>query len=118
MLRQTEYTQPAIFLHSVALYSNLDIRPDAVAGHSLGEFSALTACGALRFEDALLIVRKRGQLMQQAGMDNPGSMAAVIGLADEQVEEICATVSTPTSRLYLQIITARSVGYFRKRSSH
>ncbi|KPQ00771.1 MAG: malonyl CoA-acyl carrier protein transacylase FabD [Bacteroidetes bacterium HLUCCA01] len=99
MLRQTEYTQPAIFLHSVALYSNLDIRPDAVAGHSLGEFSALTACGALRFEDALLIVRKRGQLMQQAGMDNPGSMAAVIGLADEQVEEICATVSTPDEQV-------------------
>lgn len=98
-LRQTEYTQPAIFLHSVALFTSLNIRPDAVAGHSLGEFSALVACGALRFEDALLVVRKRGQLMQQAGIDNPGTMAAVIGMADQKVEQICADVSTPDEKV-------------------
>lgn len=89
LLKQTEYTQPAIFLHSVALFSTLSVTPQAVAGHSLGEFSALVACGAVSFEDALLIVRKRGMLMQKAGTDNPGTMAAVIGLEDEKVEAIC-----------------------------
>lgn len=88
-LKQTEFTQPAIFLHSVALYSTLDAAPQAVAGHSLGEFSALVACGAVSFEDALLIVRKRGELMQKAGSDNPGTMAAVIGMDDDKVESIC-----------------------------
>lgn len=88
-LKQTEYTQPAIFLHSIALYNTLDASPDMVAGHSLGEFSALVACGALSFEDALTIVRRRGELMQQAGEENPGTMAAVIGMEDETVERIC-----------------------------
>lgn len=88
-LKQTEYTQPAIFLHSVALYNTLDANPDMVAGHSLGEFSALVACGAVQFEDALKIVRRRGELMQQAGEENPGTMAAVIGMDDEVVERIC-----------------------------
>jgi len=88
-LKQTEFTQPAIFLHSVALYKTLDASPDMVAGHSLGEFSALVACGALNFEDALTIVRRRGELMQQAGEENPGTMAAVIGMEDETVERIC-----------------------------
>lgn len=88
-LKQTEFTQPAIFLHSVALYNSLDANPDMVAGHSLGEFSALVACGAVTFEDALKIVRRRGELMQQAGEDNPGTMAAVIGMDDEVVERIC-----------------------------
>lgn len=88
-LKQTEYTQPAIFLHSVALYKTLDTSPDMVAGHSLGEFSALVACGAVSFEDALRIVRRRGELMQQAGEQNPGTMAAVIGMDDEVVERIC-----------------------------
>jgi [acyl-carrier-protein] S-malonyltransferase len=88
-LKQTEFTQPAIFLHSVALFSTFDATPQAVAGHSLGEFSALVACGAVAFEDALSIVRKRGELMQKAGSDNPGTMAAVIGLEDEIVESIC-----------------------------
>lgn len=88
-LKQTEYTQPAIFLHSVALYHTLDAHPDMVAGHSLGEFSALVACGAVAFEDALQIVRRRGELMQQAGEINPGTMAAVIGMDDETVERIC-----------------------------
>lgn len=88
-LKQTEFTQPAIFLHSIALYNTLDASPDMVAGHSLGEFSALVACGAVSFEDALRIVRRRGELMQQAGEENPGTMAAVIGMADEVVEQIC-----------------------------
>ena len=88
-LKQTKYTQPAIFLHSVALYSTLDANPDMVAGHSLGEFSALAACGALQFEDAIKIVRRRGKLMQQAGEENPGTMAAVIGMDDEVVERVC-----------------------------
>lgn len=89
-LKQTEFTQPAIFLHSIALYNTLDAMPDMVAGHSLGEFSALVACGAVAFEDALQIVRRRGELMQRAGEENPGTMAAVIGMDDEVVERICA----------------------------
>lgn len=92
-LKQTEYTQPAIFLHSVALYHTLDAHPDMVAGHSLGEFSALVACGAVAFEDALQIVRRRGELMQKAGEINPGTMAAVIGMDDETVERICRQAS-------------------------
>jgi [acyl-carrier-protein] S-malonyltransferase len=97
-LKQTEFTQPAIFLHSVALFHTLDAAPDMVAGHSLGEFSALVACGALDFESALKIVRKRGQLMQQAGTDNPGTMAAIIGMDDEAVEAICADASDFTGK--------------------
>lgn len=88
-LKQTEFTQPAIFLHSIALFNTLDAQPDMVAGHSLGEFSALVACGAVAFEDALKIVRRRGELMQQAGDENPGTMAAVIGMDDDVVEEVC-----------------------------
>lgn len=93
-LKQTEFTQPAIFLHSVALFKTLSTVPDAVAGHSLGEFSALVACGAVSFEDALVIVRKRGELMQKAGLLNPGTMAAVIGLDDEVVTSVCSKIST------------------------
>lgn len=93
-LKQTEFTQPAIFLHSVALFNTLDAKPDMVAGHSLGEFSALVACGAVSFKDALKIVRRRGELMQQAGTQNPGTMAAVIGLEDGAVEEVCKQAST------------------------
>jgi [acyl-carrier-protein] S-malonyltransferase len=97
-LKQTEFTQPAIFLHSVALYKTLDANPDMVAGHSLGEFSALVACGAVSFEDALKIVRRRGELMQQAGTDNPGTMAAVIGMDDEAVEKVCAQASKESGK--------------------
>lgn len=89
-LKQTEFTQPAIFLHSVALYQTLDASPDMVAGHSLGEFSALVACRAVTFEDALKIVRRRGQLMQEAGEKQSGTMAAVIGMEDEAVEKVCS----------------------------
>ena len=89
-LKQTKVTQPAVFLHSVVAQRLMTIeKPDMVAGHSLGEFSALVACGALRFEDALLLVSARAQAMQAACEANPGTMAAVLGLSDEQVDEIC-----------------------------
>jgi len=97
-LKQTEFTQPAIFLHSVALFETLDATPDMVAGHSLGEFSALCACGAVEFADALQIVRRRGQLMQQAGTENPGTMAAIIGMEDEKVESFCKQASEETGK--------------------
>ena len=93
-LKQTKVTQPAVFLHSVVAQRLLTIeKPDMVAGHSLGEFSALVACGALRFEDALLLVSARAQAMQAACEANPGTMAAVLGLPDEEVVEICENVS-------------------------
>ena len=89
-LKQTKVTQPAVFLHSVVAQRLMTIEtPDMVAGHSLGEFSALVACGALRFEDALLLVSARAQAMQSACEANPGTMAAVLSLPDEQVDEIC-----------------------------
>ncbi len=97
-LKQTEYTQPAIFLHSVALYNTLDLKPDMVAGHSLGEFSALVACGATDFEETLKIVRLRGQLMQKAGSDNPGTMAAIIGMEDSAVEDVCTKATELTGK--------------------
>jgi len=95
-LKQTEFTQPAIFLHSVALFESLGIKPDMTAGHSLGEFSAIVAAGAMTFEDGLKLVSLRGQLMQKAGEENPGSMAAIIGMDDEIVEIICDEATTQT----------------------
>ena len=93
-LKQTRVTQPAVFLHSVVAQRLMTIEtPSMVAGHSLGEFSALVACGALRFEDALLLVSARAQAMQAACEANPGTMAAVLGLPDEKVEEVCAAQS-------------------------
>lgn len=92
-LAQTMYTQPAIFLHSYALFTTLDLDPDVMAGHSLGEFTALTAAGALEFESALELVALRGQKMQEAGDENPGTMAAIIGMDDETVDEICQEAS-------------------------
>ena len=90
-LKQTKVTQPAVFLHSVVAQQLMTIeKPNMVAGHSLGEFSALVACGALRFEDALLLVSARAQAMQMACEANPGTMAAVLALPDEKVVEICA----------------------------
>lgn len=88
-LRQTKNTQPAIFLHSVALFSTVHEQPSMVAGHSLGEYSALVAAGTLSFEDALRLVRLRGELMQRAGEEHPGTMAAVLGLSPETIEEVC-----------------------------
>ncbi len=91
-LKQTAVTQPAVFLHSVAMARALgaDFRPDMVAGHSLGEFSALVAAGALSFEDGLKLVSIRARAMQKACEITPSTMAAVLALADERVEEICA----------------------------
>ena len=93
-LRQTKVTQPAIFLHSVILAKTLgeEFKPDMTAGHSLGEFSALVAAGALTFEDGLKLVYKRALAMQKACEANPSTMAAILGLPDEKVEEICATI--------------------------
>ena len=91
-LRQTQYTQPAIFVHSYAIammLANRAIQPVAVAGHSLGEFSALTFANSFSFEDGLKVVQQRGQLMQGAGEKHPGSMAAIIGLSSEKIEKIC-----------------------------
>lgn len=94
-LKETKVTQPAVFLHSVisALCLGNDFAPAMVAGHSLGEFSALVASGALGFEDGLRLVAARANAMQKACEANPGTMAAIIGLSDEKVEEICAEVS-------------------------
>ncbi|MGE5436097.1 MAG: ACP S-malonyltransferase [Syntrophothermus sp.] len=93
-LRQTEFTQPAIFLHSVVLSSILrTMDAQASAGHSLGEYSALVDAGAIQFYDAVKIVRARGVAMQQAGIENPGTMAAVVGMAPEKVEECCNKAS-------------------------
>lgn len=94
-LKQTKVTQPAVFLHSVisALCKGGEESPAMVAGHSLGEFSALVYAGALSFEDGLKLVAARANAMQKACEVNPGTMAAIIGLPDEKVEEICAEVS-------------------------
>lgn len=93
-LKQTKVTQPAIFLHSVILAKALgdQFQPAMVAGHSLGEFSALVAAGALSFEDGLLLVSKRANAMQQACEVEPSTMAAILGLEDEIVEQICAGI--------------------------
>ena len=88
-LRQTNVTQPAVFLHSVVLAKVLGITPDAVAGHSLGEFSALVASGALTFEDGLTLVAKRAAAMQSACQAEEGSMAAVLALDDDTIERVC-----------------------------
>lgn len=94
-LKQTNVTQPAVFLHSVisALCLGSKFKPDMVAGHSLGEFSALVAAGALSFEDGLKLVALRANSMQKACEQNPGTMAAIIGVADEKVVEICKQVT-------------------------
>ena len=93
-LRQTKVTQPAIFLHSVILAKSLgdEFKPDMVAGHSLGEFSALVAAGALSFEEGLKLVAKRAMAMQKACEAKPSTMAAVLALSDETVENLCAEV--------------------------
>lgn len=95
-LKQTKVTQPAVFLHSVisAICLGDQFNPDMVGGHSLGEFSALVASGALRFEDGLKLVHQRALAMQKACEMVPGTMAAIIGLEDEKIEQICAEVST------------------------
>ncbi len=93
-LTQTKVTQPAVFLHSVIAFKTIEnASPDMVAGHSLGEFSALVANGVLHFEDALRLVMVRASAMQKACEMNPSTMAAVLGLGDSKVEEICASVN-------------------------
>jgi len=98
-LKETKVTQPAVFLHSVisALCLGDDFKPAMTAGHSLGEFSALVAAGALSFEDGLRLVAARANAMQKCCEANPGTMAAIIGLPDEKVEEVCKEISTPDS---------------------
>jgi len=92
--KQTKVTQPAIFVHSVAVaLTSGSFEPDMVAGHSLGEFSALVAAGALSFEDGLRLVSARAQAMQHACEINPSTMAAILGLDDAKVEEICASIT-------------------------
>ena len=99
-LKQTRITQPAIFLHSIIAYKSIEqSKPDMVAGHSLGEFSALVANGTLSFESGLQLVSLRAQAMQKACELNPSTMAAVLGLADEQVEEICKEVAAETGEV-------------------
>jgi [acyl-carrier-protein] S-malonyltransferase len=88
-LKQTKVTQPAVFLHSVVMAAVLGIKPDAVAGHSLGEFSALVAAGSLSFEDGLRLVAKRAMAMQKCCESVPGGMAAILGLDDESIEQVC-----------------------------
>ena len=106
-LKQTKVTQPAVFLHSVVAQRLMTIeKPDMVAGHSLGEFSALVACGALRFEDALLLVSARAQAMQAACEANPGTMAAVLGLPDEQVEDSCNQISMQPTNAHAVVVAA------------
>ena len=96
-LKQTKVTQPAVFLHSVisAICLGEQFNPDMVGGHSLGEFSALVAAGALSFDDGLKLVSKRAMAMQKACEAAPSTMAAIIGLPDEKIEEICAGINKP-----------------------
>lgn len=94
-LKQTKVTQPAIFLHSVAMaYTTENFKPDMVAGHSLGEFSALVAAGAMNFEDGLKLVYARAMAMQKACEAQPSTMAAVLGMEDGKVEEICKGIAS------------------------
>lgn len=91
-LKQTKVTQPAVFLHSVILAKVLGVKPDAVAGHSLGEFSALVVSGTVSFEDGLRLVSKRAMAMQKCCENRPGGMAAILGLDDAVVEQACADI--------------------------
>ena len=94
-LKQTQYTQPAIFLHSVILASIIrTIDANAAAGHSLGEYSAYVASGSIQFHEAIKLVRARGVAMQEAGDQNKGTMAAVIGMEPERVEQLCSEASS------------------------
>src|SRR5574344_1064013 len=94
-LKQTKVTQPAVFLHSVILAQSLNgsFKPEGVAGHSLGEFSALVAAGALSFDDGLLLVSKRAMAMQKACEQNPSTMAAILNLDDSIIEEVCSSIN-------------------------
>ena len=96
VLTETRYTQPVIFVHSVIVYELLKTegyRPEGVAGHSLGEYSVLVAAGVLNFEEALKLVKLRGQLMHEAGTIQPGTMAAIIGMDIDKIDEICTATT-------------------------
>jgi [acyl-carrier-protein] S-malonyltransferase len=120
-LRQTKVQQPAIFVHSVVLMRLVQsVKPDMVAGHSLGEYSALVRAGALSFEDGLKLVQLRGELMQKACQDNPGTMAAIVGLEASVVDEICreasnaGIVQSANFNSPGQIVISGSIGGVRK----
>jgi [acyl-carrier-protein] S-malonyltransferase len=102
-LNQTEFTQPALLTASVAIWrvltNNLQLKPSIMAGHSLGEYSALVCANAMDFQDAVRLVRLRGQLMQQACPEGIGAMAAIVGLSDEAVEALCKQASTPNAQV-------------------
>lgn len=99
-LKQTNVTQPAVFLHAVIAFKTIaGARPDMVAGHSLGEFSALVANGTLSFEDAFKLVSIRASAMQKACELQPSTMAAILGLADDKIEEICKTINNDTGEI-------------------
>src|ERR1700694_2436130 len=100
ILRQTDFTQPAIFLHSIlALRFGGELQePHAYAGHSLGEFPALCAAGAVKFEDALQLVHWRGKLMAEAGKRQTGTMAAIIGMDAKDLKELCEEIETETGK--------------------
>jgi [acyl-carrier-protein] S-malonyltransferase len=96
-LKKTVHAQPALLIHSIAAWKLLEaegVRPHWVAGHSLGEYSACVAAGALEFEDAVRVVHRRGELMYQAGLDRPGTMAAILGLDRAQVDDVCARAAS------------------------
>ena len=102
-LKETRYTQPALFLHSAAVYEIIkdEIKFDAVAGHSVGEYAALYIAGVLNFEDALNLVSLRGQLMFTAGEETPGTMFAIINLADDKIVEICNSLTDAGKNLFV-----------------
>ncbi len=121
ILRQTRYTQPAIFLHSIAISRLLDDNQAVItAGHSLGEYTALCHAGAMSFEDALRIVSKRGELMQHAGTENPGTMAAIIGMKKDALEALLAeaglsgTVQTANFNSLGQVVISGDITAVRK----
>ena len=116
-LRQTRVTQPAVFLHSVILAKTLGVAPDAVAGHSLGEFSALVIAGALSFEEGLRLVAKRAEAMQAACEATSGTMAAIIGLEDEVVEKVCEEVNSQFTIHNSQLIPLRGLFLLAARHS-
>jgi [acyl-carrier-protein] S-malonyltransferase len=120
-LKQTKNTQPAIFVHSIVLFYLMKNKKfEMAAGHSLGEYSALVAAGALTFEDGLKLVRLRGELMQQAGIEKPGTMAAIVGLDPKTINEICAEASAAgivqaaNFNSPGQIVVSGSIGGVRK----
>lgn len=123
LLTETRYTQPALFVHEAALLSVTEVRESAsaVAGHSLGEYTALYAAGVLTFEDALRLVALRGKLMFEAGLTVPGTMAAVVGLDDDAVEAVCAELNGKDGNILVaanfnspgQVVISGSADYLR-----